>query len=75
MSDSLLLDGERLDKVNEDITLIQKEKGLTFGTDAYLLASYIRPRSNSVAVELGAGTGIISLLCAAKNIYKQKVIQ
>ena len=71
MSDSLLLDGERLDKVNEDITLIQKEKGLTFGTDAYLLASYIRPRSNSVAVELGAGTGIISLLCAAKNKFRK----
>ena len=71
MNEEILLDGERLDKVNEDITLIQKKKGLTFGTDAYLLASYIRPRSNSVAVELGAGTGIISLLCGAKNKFKK----
>ena len=69
MSDKVLLDGERLDKVNEDITLIQKEKGLTFGTDAYLLASYIKPKASAKAVELGAGTGIISLLCAARNKF------
>ena len=32
-----LLDGERLDVVNENITLIQKTNGLTFGTDALLI--------------------------------------
>ena len=31
---------ERLDYVNEKITLIQKNDGLTFGTDAFLLAAY-----------------------------------
>ena len=35
----ILLDNEWYDKVNEDISLIQKKGGLTFGTDAYLLAS------------------------------------
>ena len=67
----ILLDNERYDKVNEDISLIQKKGGLTFGTDAYLLASYIKPRSVGKAVELGTGTGIISLLCAAKNKFKK----
>ena len=57
---------ERLDKVNEDITLIQKKDGLTFGTDAFLLAAFIREQKQSCAVELGAGTGIISLRCASK---------
>ena len=31
----------RCDKVNEDITLIQRKCGLTFGSDAYLLYAYM----------------------------------
>ncbi|MBQ8850256.1 MAG: methyltransferase [Clostridia bacterium] len=67
MADIEIFDGERLDKVNENISLICKTDGLTFGTDAYLLASFIRPQSSARAVELGAGTGIISLLLAARG--------
>jgi len=63
----LLYDDERLDYVNEKITLIQKKGGLTFGTDAFLLASYIKRAPKARAAELGAGTGIISLLLAAKD--------
>lgn len=58
---------ERLDRVNEQLLLIQKDGGLQYGTDAFLLASYIRPSKKAKAVELGAGTGIISLLLAAKQ--------
>ena len=60
---------ERLDKVNEKITLIQKKDGLTFGTDAFLLAAFIKQQKYSKAVELGAGTGIISLLLAARERF------
>ncbi len=66
MTDITLGCDERLDKVNEKITLIQKKDGLTFGTDAFLLAAFIREQRYSRAAELGAGTGIISLLCAAR---------
>lgn len=62
----MLKDGERIDVVNEQISLIAKKDGLTFGTDAYLLAAFMRPQSRARAVELGTGTGIISLLCAAR---------
>ena len=62
-----LLEDERLDEVNEQIRLIQKTKGLTFGTDAFLLASYIRHAPSATAVELGGGTGIVSLLLAARK--------
>lgn len=58
---------ERLDEVNERIRLIQKRRGLTFGTDAYLLAAFIRPQPYANAVELGSGSGIISLLLCAKE--------
>ena len=59
-----LLQDERLDEVNENLRLIQKTNGLTFGTDAYLLAAFVRPMPSAFAVELGAGTGIVSLLLA-----------
>lgn len=62
---------ERLDRVNENITLIQKKIGLTFGTDALLLAAFIRPSPSAVALDFGAGTGIISFLCAARNKCKK----
>ncbi len=66
-----MADGERIDFVNENITLIQKTDGLTFGTDAYLLYAYMKKRPRALAADLGAGTGIISLLCAAKGKFKE----
>ena len=69
MNNDILLDNERIDEVNEKIRLIQKKDGLTFGTDAFLLAAYMKPQRNAIAAELGCGTGIISLLCAARNKF------
>ncbi len=69
MNELGLLEDERLDKVNEKITLIQKKDGLTFGTDAFLLAAFMRAQHSARAAELGAGTGIISLLCAARERF------
>ncbi len=62
-----LAHNETLHEVNEHIRLIQRADGLTFGTDAYLLAAYVRPKKNAVAVDLGSGTGIIPLLCLARS--------
>ena len=36
-----LYENERLDYVNDNLSLIQNKDGLTFGTDALLLAGYI----------------------------------
>ena len=58
---------EKIEDINESLRLISKKDGLTFGTDAYLLASFIRPQAKARAVELGSGTGIISLLLAARS--------
>ncbi len=68
-TDITLKSGERLDEVNEDIKLIQKVDGLTFGTDAYLLAAYMYANNSGDAVELGGGTGIISLLSASRKRF------
>ena len=71
MTSAVTESNERKDYVNENITLVQKKDGLTFGTDAYLLYAYLRKNSNGLAADLGAGTGIISLLAAAKGKFSQ----
>ena len=67
----ILLENETLTNINENIKLIQNKNGLTFGTDAFLLASFIKEQKNSVAVELGGGTGIISLLAGTREKFKK----
>ncbi len=67
----MLHSDERVDRVNENILLIQKKDGLTFGTDALLLAAFAKTSPKSVAIDFGAGTGIISFLCAARNKFKK----
>lgn len=58
---------ERRDVVNDDLTLIQRSNGLRFGTDALLLAAYVQGCEKLRAIELGAGTGIVSLLLATRR--------
>ena len=53
--------------VNDDLKLYQYRDGLTFGTDALLLAAYVRGDSSARAVEFGGGTGIVSLLLAVRR--------
>jgi tRNA1(Val) A37 N6-methylase TrmN6 len=60
---------ESIVKVNENLSLIQKSSGLMFGTDALLLAAFVRRGTKATAVDLGAGTGIISMLCAVRGKF------
>ena len=66
-SNIALLPDESLDRINEQLCLIRKRQGLTFGTDAYLLAAFVRPMPNARAVDLGSGTGILPLLLSARG--------
>ena len=54
------------EKINENLSLFQKKGSLAFGTDAYLLYAYMRSCKEK-ACELGAGSGVISLLCASSG--------
>ena len=62
----MLYENERLDRVNDGLYLIQKTDGLTFGTDALLLAAYAKEGLGKAA-ELGGGTGIISMLILTRG--------
>ena len=57
---------ERIDYVNDSLKLIQKTDGLTFGTDALLLAGYISGKYKN-SLEIGGGTGIISMLLLTRG--------
>ncbi len=65
----IVRDDERMDRVNEKIELISKRDGLTFGTDAFLLASFVKPKHRGMAIELGTGTGIVSMLLGARERF------
>ena len=58
---------ERLDRINENLSLLQKKSGLTFTTDAYLLAAFARSSPAGTLADLGSGTGVAALLCLTKN--------
>ena len=53
--------------INQDLSLIQSVKGLTFGTDAYLLSAFVKKTPRARAVDLGSGTGVIPMLCMANG--------
>ncbi|MBQ7355055.1 MAG: methyltransferase [Clostridia bacterium] len=55
--------------INGSLQLTQQKEMLAFGTDAFLLFAYLRKKSGGRAVELGAGSGVISLLAASKGKF------
>lgn len=57
------------EQINGNITLYQNEGSLAYGTDAYLLSAYMRRQTRESACEFGAGSGVISLLAAARGIF------
>lgn len=59
---------ERIDLVNDGLSLIQNGEGLTFGTDALLLAGYIKGGYDH-GIEIGSGSGIITMLM----LYREKL--
>lgn len=58
---------ERVNIINENLSLIEDKNSLTFGTDAYLLSAYLPKRTKQIGVELGIGSGAVSLLALAKE--------
>lgn len=66
----ILREDERFDEINENLKIIQKKNGLTFGSDTYLLSAFITAQSRGRAADLGSGTGIASLLCASKAKFE-----
>src|SRR3990172_1206022 len=50
----------------KDITIYQNKKGYRFSIDAPILESFIQNKPYKKAIELGAGSAVVSLLLARK---------
>ncbi len=66
-----LKENERINIINENLRLIENKDSLTFGTDAYLLSAFLPKRKNATYIELGVGSGVISLLALSKEKCQQ----
>ena len=63
----MIFNDERINEINENLRLIEKKDSLTFGTDAYLLSAFLSKKSNAIGIELGCGSGVISLLALSRK--------
>lgn len=51
----------------QNLRIIRDTRGFTYGTDAVLLANFVRAKSGERFLDLGAGTGILSILINGKT--------
>ncbi len=66
-----MTNGEKIIKINEGLSLIESENGLTFGTDAFLLSAFAQGGARKSCADLGSGTGIIPLLCLQRKKFNK----
>lgn len=68
-----LLENERIDELElKNLKIIQNTKGFCFGIDSVLLSDFAKGmKKNSTVVDIGTGTGIISILLSAKTDIKK----
>lgn len=64
-----LKDNERIDNLEyKNLKIIQNKEGFCFGIDSVLISHFAKNiKDNSIGVDLGTGTGIISILLASKT--------
>lgn len=64
--------GERLEDLGcKNLKIIQNKNLYTFTSDSVILANFLKIKSKESAVEIGGGSGVISILATAKNKVKK----
>lgn len=69
MKDIKLQENERIDDLEyKNLKIIQNEKGFCFGIDSVLLSDFAKSiKKNAKVIDIGSGTGIISILLCGKT--------
>ena len=68
----VLLEGERLDDLQNGYCLIQDPQKFCFGMDAVLLSGFARVRPEEKVLDMCCGTGIIPILLREKTEGRSK---
>ena len=64
----ILEEGERLEDLQfKGLQIVQNKNLYTFTSDSVILANFVKTKKKEVCVEIGAGSGVISILVNAKN--------
>ena len=63
----------KYEKISDDINVAQDARGLILTTDACLLSAFVSKNAKHTACELGAGSGIISLMLLSQQKIKSAV--
>lgn len=75
MKDVLLSPNETLDSIlSQDIKIIQKKEGYRFSLDAVLLANFAGIKEGNRIIELGTGSGVVSLILAKKESRAKQIL-
>lgn len=61
------MDLYKITQINNNINLKEYTDGLLFGTDALLLSRFVKGGCNKHCVDIGTGSGVISLLLLSEN--------
>lgn len=71
--EKLLKENERIDDLEfKDLKIIQRNNGFCFGIDSVLLSDFAKEiKKNSNVLDLGTGTGILSILLSGKTNLKK----
>lgn len=68
MDTSILKPGEHMDSLDyRGMMLIQHNDSFCFGTDSVLLANFARVNAKDCCIDLGAGSGVLSVLIHART--------
>lgn len=68
----MIEEDERLEDLQcKGLKIIQNKNLYTFTSDSVILANFVKTKSSDVAVEIGAGSGVVSMLVDAKNSPKK----
>lgn len=60
-------DGETVDELlGGNLVILQKERGYRFSLDSFLLAYFVRLKKGDRVIDLGTGSGVVSLITARR---------